>query len=191
MPLLKGKSSKAFSHNVETEMEHGKPQKQAVAIAYAMKRKANHGGYMSQGGMLTGSGYQSECNEHCNSPCEVHEQASGFVDETAPNRMPNHQGLTDSGEQDESHEMDMVGKALVRRKQLLSQGGMIANKKGPGVDGLPNEFDDLALRDGLEFSYSGANSGDEDGGSENDSRLQDMVARVMLKRRKQHNPSPA
>jgi hypothetical protein len=34
VPLEKGKSKKAFSHNVETEMKAGKPQKQAVAIAY-------------------------------------------------------------------------------------------------------------------------------------------------------------
>jgi len=40
MPLTKSKSKKAFSHNVEAEMRAGKPQKQAVAIAYAVKRKA-------------------------------------------------------------------------------------------------------------------------------------------------------
>jgi len=34
MPLEKGKSKEAFSHNVETEVKAGKPQKQAVAIAY-------------------------------------------------------------------------------------------------------------------------------------------------------------
>jgi len=34
MPLEKGKSKEAFSHNVATEMKAGKPQKQAVAIAY-------------------------------------------------------------------------------------------------------------------------------------------------------------
>lgn len=40
MPLSSGKSKAAFSHNVEVEMNAGKPQKQAVAIAYAQKRKA-------------------------------------------------------------------------------------------------------------------------------------------------------
>lgn len=33
MPLEKGKSRKVISHNIKTEMAHGKPQKQAVAIA--------------------------------------------------------------------------------------------------------------------------------------------------------------
>ena len=40
MPLIKGKSKEAFSHNVSAEMQAGKPQKQAVAIAYSEKRSA-------------------------------------------------------------------------------------------------------------------------------------------------------
>jgi hypothetical protein len=40
MPLMPGKSKKAFSKNVEIEMHAGKPQKQALAIAYSVKRKA-------------------------------------------------------------------------------------------------------------------------------------------------------
>lgn len=48
MPLMHGKSEKAFSKNVATEMDAGKPQKQSLAIAYSIKRKAQkkmaHGG---------------------------------------------------------------------------------------------------------------------------------------------------
>jgi hypothetical protein len=43
MPLKTSKSKKAFSENVKAEMHAGKPQKQAVAIAYAQKRKASKG----------------------------------------------------------------------------------------------------------------------------------------------------
>ncbi len=39
MPLHQGKSKKAFSENVAIEMKHGKPQNQALAISYAVKRK--------------------------------------------------------------------------------------------------------------------------------------------------------
>ena len=39
MPLDKGKSKKAFTKNIKTEIKAGKPQKQAVAIAYSVKRK--------------------------------------------------------------------------------------------------------------------------------------------------------
>ena len=40
MPLKKGKSRKVVSQNVKTEMAHGKPQKQAVAIALRVAAKA-------------------------------------------------------------------------------------------------------------------------------------------------------
>ena len=42
MPLVKGKKAKTkkgFSENVKREMEAGKPQKQAVAIAYSEARE--------------------------------------------------------------------------------------------------------------------------------------------------------
>ena len=41
MPLEGGKSRGAFSRNVKTEMKAGKPQKQAVAIAYSEKRRSS------------------------------------------------------------------------------------------------------------------------------------------------------
>jgi hypothetical protein len=43
MPLVKGaaaKSKKGFGENVKREMEAGKPQKQAVAIAYSEAGKS-------------------------------------------------------------------------------------------------------------------------------------------------------
>lgn len=40
MPLVKSKSKKAFKKNVATEVKAGKPVKQAVAIAYSVKRKS-------------------------------------------------------------------------------------------------------------------------------------------------------
>ena len=40
MPLVKSASKGAFRKNIKTEMARGKPQKQAVAVAYSVKRKA-------------------------------------------------------------------------------------------------------------------------------------------------------
>ena len=40
MPLKKGKSKAAFTSNIKTEIAAGKPQKQAVAIAYSVQRRS-------------------------------------------------------------------------------------------------------------------------------------------------------
>ena len=50
MPLIKSKSDKAFKSNIKAEIAAGKPQKQAVAIAYSVKRAAKK----SDGGEIDG-----------------------------------------------------------------------------------------------------------------------------------------
>jgi hypothetical protein len=40
MPLEKGKSKKVIGKNIKTEIEHGKPKKQAIAIALNVAGKS-------------------------------------------------------------------------------------------------------------------------------------------------------
>lgn len=40
MPLRKGTSKAVISSNIKREMEHGKPQKQSIAIALSEARKS-------------------------------------------------------------------------------------------------------------------------------------------------------
>lgn len=51
MPLIKSKSDKAFVHNMKAELKADKPRDQALAIAYAVKRRARAAG----GGVHVGS----------------------------------------------------------------------------------------------------------------------------------------
>lgn len=44
MPLKKSASKRAFGENIATEMRAGKPQRQALAIAYSVKREAESRG---------------------------------------------------------------------------------------------------------------------------------------------------
>jgi len=345
MPLLKGKSKKAFSKNVETEMDAGKPQKQSLAIAYAMKRKYNkaYGGYMAdggkvdrlhqgakearkyssqkeekgvhvprlpyphskdsmgesyagylgksgsgvvpktgkhlsredmleqsknehrsvldeirsmvspnlkaeggpisqprpqlpasdqdrkkvqdsfnkalgsgttkpsgvlgfaEGGMLTDSGYQSSCNEHCESPCMVHEQAepvNAMLPEDPPHSEGralslNQHGASDEGAGDMDSIHPLIKKIMMSRAKGYSEGGKVANEDHGPMDSRlagfkQNEFDDLALRDDLEESYTGKNSGDELGDAQEDSDRRDIVSRIMKSRaKKDRMPRPA
>jgi hypothetical protein len=43
MPLKKGRSRKTISRNIRTEMHHGRPQKQAIAIAMRKAGKTRRG----------------------------------------------------------------------------------------------------------------------------------------------------
>ncbi len=43
MPLIKSSSKAAVSTNIKTEKAAGRPQKQAVAIALSVQRKAGKG----------------------------------------------------------------------------------------------------------------------------------------------------
>lgn len=78
MPLNKSGSKKAFSENVRTEMHHGKPQKQALAIAYSTMRRAGH--KMAKGG---------ECMA-CGGPCQYAEggQIGQNMEKVASNPAP-------------------------------------------------------------------------------------------------------
>lgn len=61
MPLVKGKSEKAFKSNIKTEVAAGKPVKQAVAIAYNVKRRAEG---MKEGGLYANIHAKQERIKH-------------------------------------------------------------------------------------------------------------------------------
>lgn len=52
MPLIHSKKPRAFSENIRREIHAGKPQKQAVAIAYSVKREAEKRDHKAYGGCI-------------------------------------------------------------------------------------------------------------------------------------------
>lgn len=119
------------------------------SIAYGMKRKAD-------------KGHQSSCTSDCNSPCAVHEQASGYEDH------------------------DVVSRVIKQRMKKNSDAD-----EGATNETDPNEFDYMEQTDTPEFNYTESNSGDDRGDAQLDEDDRDIVARVMRSRRKGGRmPSP-
>ncbi len=201
MPLIKGKSPKAFEHNLKTEMHADKPLKQSLAIAYAMKRKAKK---MAGGGFVQGeeaSGYHSMPEEH-----EMHNESAMMEDDKDLNQheVMAHAGMPEEHEVDVQMEApkddfseedrlaygDVVGRIMHRR---MSEGGKVANATPPDAEFESNEFDDLVKDDDLHSTYGqDDNAGDALGNAQEDEDRRDIVARIMRQRSmKQHNPRPA
>lgn len=115
MPLIQGKSSKSMSKNISTEMKSGKPQKQAIAIAYSIKRK-NAKKKMAKGGLA----YQDDLDLGRESPEQIQEQTrhesqspmhedelrAGSDRPTEDERRRRSQDMLDSHETEHSPELD-------------------------------------------------------------------------------------
>jgi len=91
MPLKHSKSAKAFSHNVAAERHAGHPLKQALAIAYSVKRKAHkaRGGQVAPDHEDMSRGHdeihhKSEAGNHDQHP------GKGHAPHLAKSRLPLH-----------------------------------------------------------------------------------------------------
>lgn len=111
MPLIHGYSDKSRQKNIKTEIDAGKPIKQAVAIGYSEQREAEKH-KMSKGGMC----------EACGGPCKYGEGGKVYdvgATDTIPakERGIMNEGYAEGGEVDEEGSdndlMDMACEELL------------------------------------------------------------------------------
>lgn len=192
MPLESGKSKGAFVHNIKAERSAGKPMKQSLAIAYNMKRKAKK---MADGGTVAMTKEEREDANTGAAPTDYgpNEQYDDESGKPMPNSQLVHQWYGSRaalpGEK-MSFGGDVVDKAMRKR---YSEGGEVANDTPAMADSLPNDFDDLSLRDDLTSTYGeDDNAGDSLDNTQENSDREDIIARIMRSRAKKDRlPRPA
>jgi hypothetical protein len=116
MPLMKRKSEKAFKHNIEAEMHSGKPQKQALAIAYSVKRRAKKasGGAVQSGSRdmnMAEGGSISASNEKRPMPDNRYNDEQD-IRENDHKRNNGEDGWTDKPTEKQAKANDVRGKKL-------------------------------------------------------------------------------
>jgi hypothetical protein len=76
MPLIHSKKPSAFKENVRKEVEAGKPVKQAVAIAYSVKRHSE-----SKGGKIEGEPFEGKVPYEHGGPSDQFKSEGGMAED--------------------------------------------------------------------------------------------------------------
>jgi hypothetical protein len=141
MPLMHKRSQKAFEHNIKAEMEAGKPQKQSLAIAYSVKRKAKKasGGMvksgspdmnMAKGGMVN----ESAKSEHRPMPSEMDNDAAE-VRRNKGDKAPSQDKMTDQPERKQSTK----GGVFALKEPKIMEGATFKSKKRDAMDEMERD----------------------------------------------------
>lgn len=118
MPLIHGKSEKAFEHNIKAEMGAGKPQKQSLAIAYAVKRAAaKKAQAKAKGGMVEETPATSFEMDKAHFEHEALEKAEMFAVESPVHHYP-HMG--DKHEMAEEYAHDEEHDENAKKRHILT-----------------------------------------------------------------------
>jgi hypothetical protein len=159
MPLESGSSRKSFSHNVEIEMKHGKPQKQAVAIAYRQAREKAKGGAVmcAHGGpAMCSMGCYAEGGraEHEKGVHKATGDMPGVSDAGADYRMGDTLGDAEMISQAKAGHRKVIGEMRgMKKPNLYAKGGDVSKLRGEmtmgGHSGTPMSADPAMEEDSL------------------------------------------
>lgn len=185
------------------------PSPSGAESAQSSMRKAFK---FAEGGQIKDNYQSSSSKMHQTSPdMKDHEMDSGFMGHEGNVQRPNGPAMSEEHKKLNQHmvdmmastsmsEQDIVDRIMQKREESFSgldrysKGGKVANDTGNGevADEMPNQFDDLVLRDDLESGSNGPNNGDNLGNKQEDEDQKDIVSRIMSSRRKKDRmPNPA
>lgn len=173
MPLMKSKSKKAMSKNIEAEMNAGKPQKQSVAIAYSIMRRAKKK-KMAKGGLIH--------------PEDEKSNMEARIDEHSPiydnRKQPDPEGYSSSrrrvsSEDHNSSNVDEEDESLQQR--MTEKPNDKEDRSNVLFDGKAERKDplELEMRENLQSDNLGRRDLDEE-----DKDANDIVSRIMRKMRR-------
>lgn len=140
---MKGKSPKAFEHNVKAEMHAGKPQPQALAIAYSVKRRNKKPMKKASGGSVqSGSsdmnyaegGNVSVKNEKRPMPSDLHND-SKMASQNRGNKPPKNDQWTDNPTIKQAQDNNSRRVMPIKHPKMVPQSGYTTR--------LRDEEDDL------------------------------------------------
>lgn len=123
MPLIKSKSKKAFEHNIKAEMEAGKPQKQSIAIAYSMKKKAKKasGGTVESGSPtmnMAEGGSISASNERRPMPDNRYDD-SAMASRNSSKKAPSQDSWTDTPTERQARANDSRAMKKIKHPKMV------------------------------------------------------------------------
>lgn len=116
------KSQKAFAHNIKAEMEAGKPQKQSIAIAYSVKRRA----HKADGGSVK--------SEKRPMPDQSHNDAKE-VQENSSMKAPKADKMTSQPERKQS----MKGGVYALKEPKIMQGSTFKARRRDQMDEMERD----------------------------------------------------
>jgi len=169
MPLKKGTSQKTFVQNLKTEMEHGHPQKQSLAIAYAMKRKSARK-KMADGGPVSDPKKLEEAQESMRKAFNYAE--GGEAPEPSPTPEPH---LTE--------EQKKV-KEFLEAMPVMAKGGFVKEEMASGYLPEPKEHEKQNAM-AMHEDAKRLNEHMPDMHAETSMAEQDLVDRIMERRSKE------
>lgn len=140
MPLIKSPKKSAVSKNIKTEMEHGKPHKQAIAIALSVQRAAKRKKH-AEGGDVD-MALSEHAKEELKDLEKLEHEHEAMLSEKD---LMEHEAAEEAEEEERPMRMKKGGivDAIRSKRKMMAEGGE--------VDLQANANEDLNLEDQLSY----------------------------------------